>query len=360
MKKASEDLSGPRLLKFLDTRHESGKTALIDCAERNRLPHLNLLLDYGADYTIYGGAGNTPLHWASRLGHEEVVAALVKKAQREDGESRPFQSYLDHRNKLGITALMEAARENRLPIVQLLLDRGADHTISDDFNITALHIASFRGFQELVTVLLGRASQDFDQRRFKDFVNRRNKLGKTALMDAAETNRSTVMNMLLDYGADYSIEDNNAFTALHYCAFRNHMPCVRILLERTSHDTSDNGNKFRRFLNQQGVHNGASALSDTARQRNTDVAVLLISFGAEYNTYDSKKRTPLHLALEREDTGLALELLAYAKRDGNIEKLRRFVNAKDANGMTAWKRAQNKHNVRLMDALRDSGVAETV
>ena len=500
-------------LKFIDQQPSSGKTALIECAENNRLQALGLLLKNGADYTLHGHHGNTPLLWASGKGHYDVVAALVKHAKLEDRESCPFKDFINHKNKDGRTALFDAAGKNYRGIVNLLLDEGVDWSIAENSGSTALHAASWAGNTEVVSVLLAKAyetanDKDFkkflesynsqgktalldaaetgrteiakrlmenydadyfamntnqcsalnlscwgghtevaafllkiastksSRERFMDFLDNRNKWGKTAiadaaergqlhiiemllenqygadyrladnegvtplhysswnghkevvsfllktafeeltpehfrafldsrnkwgktvLMDAAEKNRADIIDLLLNYEADYSICDNADFTALHYCAFRNHMAAVRVLLEKTSQDKTDDGKKFKRFLNQQSSNNRATALRDAAIQKHTDVAKYLLQYGPAYDVTDRGKRTALHHAVGRWDVDFAIALLDYAAKDTDRERFRRFVNAKEENGDTAWAGANRRGFQTLVDRLRRTGVVE--
>ena len=57
------------------------------------------------------------------------------------------------RNAEGSTALMGAALQGHIAVVQVLLDGGADKAIVDGQTATALVIARSRGFTEIVELL---------------------------------------------------------------------------------------------------------------------------------------------------------------------------------------------------------------
>lgn len=94
--------------------------------------------------SVYDG---TALIAAAHLGHHEVVANLVKGG-----------APLNHVNNLGWTALMEAVvlgegGPDHIETVRILLDAGADKTITDRDGVTPLQHAKARGYAEVIALL---------------------------------------------------------------------------------------------------------------------------------------------------------------------------------------------------------------
>ncbi len=94
--------------------------------------------------SIYDG---TALIAAAHLGHHDVVARLV-----EGGAP------LDHVNNLVWTALMEAVvlgdgGSDHIKTVQILVEAGADKSITDRNGITPLKHAQTRGYDEIIEIL---------------------------------------------------------------------------------------------------------------------------------------------------------------------------------------------------------------
>ena len=437
MDKALEVTDQAGFYKFINQQPSSHMTALIDCAANNNLQALLQLLEHKADYTLHGHAGNTPLLWASGKGLYDIVAALVKHAKTEDKESCPFKDFINHKNRDGINALFSAAKGNHRRIVNLLLDEGIEWSITNNAGVTALHAASWEGHTEVVSALLAKAHRTASSEDFKNFLNRRNDQGKTALVDAAEKGRIEIIRELLEtyeasllilenkkcsalnlacwfghievvsfllkfasakmprdrfveyldhrnewgktvlidaaernlpdtitllldhYSADYSVVDNSGFTALHYCAFRNHVAAVRALLERASKDKTDNGDKFTGFLNRQSNSNRATALRDAASRSNIEVVKYLLLYHPAFDVVDSKKRTAMHHAVERSDGPLGMVLLEHASRDTDKECFKKFVNARDEKGETVWEGVKRRGTMpRFAEKLRGCGVVE--
>ena len=350
---ASQDPDEKRFLQFVNARNGQGKTALHDCASSGKSHMIKLLSSqYKADYLTWDNKDATPLHSACFRGHTEAVASLLESASRDEDRER-FVSLLNRRNRWGKTALFDACKQAHPEIVRMLLENGADYTIA-----TPLHIACWLGRPKVAATLLEFASKDKDRARFTSaFLNVKNKYCNTPLMDACQSGRPDIAQMLLEHGADYRLTDDKGFTALHYSAFRDRINCVRALLEYAHHHQGPNG--FQEFINQQGTNNGASALHDVARQGHTNVAKLILEYQPAYDSLDSSKRHPLHHAVARENEDLARALLEYAAKDGDKQRFKNFLNARDQDGETVWKYATKKTMKTIVDILKASGVVET-
>ena len=108
----------------------SGLTALIICARRGSVRGVETLLQRGADPNLRGGVNQwTPLMHAI---HKNQIAAA--RALLEGG------AQVDQRGRGGETALMMAAGYGYTPLVELLLDHGADPraVASDGSNVLAM------------------------------------------------------------------------------------------------------------------------------------------------------------------------------------------------------------------------------
>ncbi|MEP1537987.1 MAG: ankyrin repeat domain-containing protein [Paracoccaceae bacterium] len=94
--------------------------------------------------SVYDG---TALIAAAHLGHHEVVARLVMGG-----------APLDHVNNLGWTALMEAVvlgdgGSDHIQTVRVLVDAGANKSITDRDGVTPLQHAKARGYAEIQSLL---------------------------------------------------------------------------------------------------------------------------------------------------------------------------------------------------------------
>lgn len=120
----------------LDARARNGETALMLAAYKGNLPAVRALLDKGAEPNQTGW---TALHYAATVGNNDIVQLLLDRSAYIDAES-PNQT----------TPIMMAARGGHILTVKLLLDEGADATLKNGANMTAIDFAREGGFKDIV------------------------------------------------------------------------------------------------------------------------------------------------------------------------------------------------------------------
>ncbi len=109
---------------------------------------LKMGLENGADFNLYNRYGGTALIPAAEKGHLEIVKILTN-----------IENYpIDHVNKLGWTALLEAVilsekNEDQTAIVRTLVEAGADINIADNDGVTPLQHAKNKSLAEVVEIL---------------------------------------------------------------------------------------------------------------------------------------------------------------------------------------------------------------
>lgn len=353
LEKAKKSSDTQRFKEFLNYRNEIGRTALRVAAEQNRPACVNLLISYNADWSIPGNAKVTALHAACREGHEAVFFLLLQAAQKA-GPSQ-LHDFLDARDDEGRTALSDAVQRDRVKFVKILLGDGARCEIANVRDESALHHASFAGNEVMVMHLLEASSKD------PGFLDAKTNQGKTALMNAAEAGSASIIKLLLDKGADYTLICNNGFTALHHCAVRNKRAAVKCLLEITSQDKftdSDGQQCFEKFLNWQSRIIAVSALCDVAIQGHIEIIDLLLNkYGAAYDRVDSQKCSPLHHAYGRGHSAAAEIILRYAASDTDKQRFRRFVELRDFRDKTVWELAEERKDERWHQLMKECGAA---
>ena len=126
----------------VDTLSADGWTPLHLAAFFARREAVLVLLDHGADPNLYGRAfeRNLPLHaaCAGQL-HKPVVVAVLA----------PVTDDINARQGGGWTALMLAAANGMADSVGILLDAGADRSLTNDDGQTARDIALQYGYQDI-------------------------------------------------------------------------------------------------------------------------------------------------------------------------------------------------------------------
>ena len=123
----------------------------------------------------------------------------------------------------GVTPLMEAAANNHISILQLLLDARADISVVNCIGRTALMEAACRG-HPAITLRLCQARPDLNYRNMK------HPLELTSLMEAASRGHTGVVFWLCEARADLNMVSKWNDTALIMAAHNNRFDAVRVLV----------------------------------------------------------------------------------------------------------------------------------
>ncbi|KAI4120379.1 MAG: hypothetical protein LQ338_007060 [Usnochroma carphineum] len=318
--------------KLLDVINKGGNTAFHEALFRRHFQTAQLLLAAGAKLTP-----STHQNYFFRFAAGADAQLVDRYIKTFDGYPEELKKFLNHRNRAdGYSMLHDAAEHNRPDIAELILQHGADATTMDaeggldpsklDVK-TALHVAVWKGHRKIFDLLLKYALQQCNKAKLTRFINHRNSAGKTALVDAAEKGRFNRMKVLLGepFNADWSLNTNQGYNALHHCAFRGHRTCVDTLLRYAS-SVGDNGKKFAAFINQQSTADLISPLHDVTFQGFEDLAMLLLEkYGAEYEIYDVHGDSILHRAVQANHDELLKPYLAFMSKDKDQEKFKRVL-----------------------------------
>jgi len=173
-------------------------------------------LNAGADVNSKDKYGQTPLMWASRRGHRDIVEILIKAGANVNVK--------DNHN---MTALIEASINDRQLSVGLLIEAGADLNAKYSDGRTALMHASFRGKIDIVEILI-RAGVD---------LNAIDNNGQTALHVALHWYSPRcryvvdIIEILIKSGTDLNAKDNEDKTALMLASHYGFKDIVEILIK---------------------------------------------------------------------------------------------------------------------------------
>ena len=245
---------------------------------------------------------------AARSGDLKTVRTLVRQAVDVDA-AQPD----------GMTALHWAVQRRDLPMIDVLLEAGAKHDLTNRTGAKPLYLAAMNGDAAAIQRLLA-AGEDANAVLTAE--------GETVLMLASHTGNSDAVKLLLDRGADPNTQQVRGQTALMWAAAEGHAGVVKLLLERGADPAlaSTASTKQERrpaggltallFASRQGHLEAARALLDgganvdQAGADNTsalliaivnghyDLASMLIERGASPNIADANGRTPLYAAID--------------------------------------------------------------
>ena len=239
----------------------------------------------------------TPLHFASTLGHANLVTLLLERGANANAVNLKKESPLykaidkDHisaaevllqighadpdiKEEDGWTALHSAAIRGREALVKLLVANGANVNMKNDKSNTPLNMAVNKSYVSVVRLLLqwGRANTEV-----KDGA------GCTPMHSASAVGNAEITSLLLDSRANVNAEDNDKWAPLHFASSSGHDTVVELLLARGANikaKTSD----------------GRSALHMAANMGRMKCIELLLKHGANVKAKTNKGQTPRMLA----------------------------------------------------------------
>ena len=133
---------------------------------------------------------------ACRNGQKNIVRIFIERGGID----------LDRRDAEGNTALHYVCREGFRDLAVLLLDRGADPSLTNNRGGTPLHAAARKGNREILARLIDAGADP-------DAVDNE---GCTPLMRLLENHRTDAALWLIDRGADTEVTDRSGHRALDY------------------------------------------------------------------------------------------------------------------------------------------------
>jgi glycerophosphodiester phosphodiesterase len=223
------------------------------------------------------GFGRIPLHYAAQFGFVVVCQIIMKKMQEwgqfnvENGIDAPewqdkdgnapvhlsvlgghvltTKALLQGEDWLGVSdnkaemrraiskssaVLAIATKANFCAIVEMLVQAGVDINWQDKDGETALHIAARFGHDECARVLIRgtpeqKANLELTEKSF----------AWTPLHIAAVDGHLSVVQLLVDAGADVDKRDSSGWTAKEHAALRGHLPIARLLAAHSQRDEDD-------------------------------------------------------------------------------------------------------------------------
>jgi len=252
----------------LGLRDSGSYTALHRAVEGGHKAMTEMLLAAGAQADAAGNSDKRPLHLAAFWGFTEIAKVLLAAGADVNAAAR------------GGTPLHEAIPRDRMPMIDLLLDSGADLEAKTPVHYepapayTPLMLAVGHNFSSIVEHLLTRGAN----------VNATNAAGDRVLHTAVQSSRpDETLRPLLDRGPDLEARGSQNLTPLQVACVNRNSSAVRILLEAGADPSARD-------------KNGMTLLQHAVRVGSGDLVAALLSKGASPNLPESAGTTLMHAA----------------------------------------------------------------
>ena len=233
---------------------------LFKAARSGQVETVKLLLERGSDVNARDVEGLSALHAAVFSGSVETVKILIGNGSEIDAAS----------SDSGMTPLLLAASIGYLPVVQELVNSGADFSIRDDEGDNALMTSTIFRHVDVACWLIQNVS---------DTDIKPNKAGLTPLTQAIHFVNYDIINCLLQNGFPVNLEDDESISPLNAAAVQGNYAVAKILLESGANVNFKD-------------EDGSTPLHLAAYRGNLQVVRLLVAHNADLSAVDVEGRTP--------------------------------------------------------------------
>jgi len=349
----------------VDSPNPDGQTALLAVARTGNLEAAQLLLDRGAKVDAkekFGG--QTALMWASARRHPKMMELLISRGANVNARStaRDYQRHVQAEGRPknldsgGLTPLLYATRENCGACIEVLLRNKVDINLADPDGVSPLLLAIMNSNWDRAKQLI-EAGADvnqwdvFGESPLFNAVGSRNQLsgGKGANDPLNQTNGLTIVKMLLDRGANPNMQlffrpanlsgsfNTRGATPLIRAISSNDMEVVKLLLQSGADASINMADRQTPIM--------AAIAGRGSEAQVVEMITLLHDAGADVKS--------IALVVHREDSrgGSALHYAARKRYKEVIKKLAGYgidMNAKDQDGLTALDYTQSRGYMAFM------------
>jgi len=333
----------------LHATDNDGFDALVAAATGGSAAVSQLLLDKGLDVNVMAGSGGAPLSIAAKAGAADCVKVLLEAKALVDARAQPSEAFsaeianlqaqsdegmtepeidakrqrIDAYFEAGTTALMHAAALGHTEVVKLLVDAGADASLTDPSGQTPLIYAANSGSVRSVVLLLesktanpndmvgeGANAMPLLVHAMASGAESISELliqhgakvdavegGVAPLLLAAQAGSTKLVSLLIDKGVDLTAKSESGVTPLMILAAAGHARGVKLLVEAAKSAEGATEEVVAAYVDAT-TENGTAALHTAARQAHVKVVTELVAAGASVHTRDLGGQTALGSAYD--------------------------------------------------------------
>ncbi|KAH9488094.1 Transient receptor putative cation channel sub A member 1 [Bulinus truncatus] len=342
---------------------ESGMTALHYAAAKDNGDVLKVMMQHGGKPCAKCDYGYYPIHIAAKCAAASAMEAIIDKAIQAGYTREQILTFRDRENNLPLHA---AVNGGDVKAVKVCLTAGASVKAQQEDGSTPLHFACAQGNIEMIKLM-----EDIQKENFLAAIFILDVMKMSPLHRAALFNHITIMEYLLEHGADKDSRDINDRTPLLLSASKGCWAAVQLLISKGA-DVHVKDKKNRNFLHLavkfggkleyfggnlikdiQDLQNdkddfGCTPLHYASREGHLRALDDLIKMGAVLNMKNNDKQSPFHFAARYGRYNTCRRLLD-SHHGPNI------INETDGSGLTALHIAAQNGHTKVVQLLLQRG-----
>jgi ankyrin repeat protein len=293
----------------VDAADDNGQTPLMWAAAKGRVENIELLVEHGAAVNQQTHKGFTPLFFALKSGDPQASVAVLEVGG-DAGYVAPD----------GTSVVQLAMYQKDYGFAARMIERGANLTAFDRNGYQLLHAAVLANQPSLVKLLLGKGADanaltGASKVQWRYEVNFKSApyeaVPKSALLLASERGSASIMQMLVDAGADTKVRAADGTNIVLAAATSGKLAALELALQLEpdpNTTTSDGQTPLHLLL-------GSEARTDTeAMIEIGGMMKLLAAKGARTDIKNHAGQTPADVAKEAESNAKTAFETAFAHR----------------------------------------------
>ncbi|CAF1267411.1 unnamed protein product [Adineta steineri] len=273
------------------TMNLCGQTPLFCAAKEGRIEIVKFLLDHDANPRVQNHYGVSALWIPAQKGMLPVVELLLNAGA--DTHVAPFGNLADELNITGWTPLYAAMKSRKFDVVKLLLKSGADPNAVTKLGSTPFLLASEICDLDIIEACV-EASADLDFAPSGPDADNLNITGQTALFMATLKDRVDVVKYLIKRRALVNVQNRYGVSPLLLCAESGNRELVQALVEAGA----DVNITPQGELAEENLLAGQTPLFGAAKKGHVEICEFLINNGADVNAVTMTGATPMYTATE--------------------------------------------------------------
>lgn len=330
-----------RRLKVINKADEDSTTPLHYAVRYGHVEVVKLLVEFGAVVDIPGEDGASPLHYAARFRANLARPSASRQVSQAgsdgvdgdiEGVVAPLTNALSaasfgvHVNNVA----SQASIEDESLIIFLVNTHTADVNVRDHYGMTPLHYAASKGNLMAVIELL----------QCKGIgVDAVDASGSTALHCAATDGKAEIIEALLKAGADPRAKDIEKMTPLHFACTDGNLEAVKLLFEH-----ADKTQEIYDMLEDRNKE-GETALHAAVEGGYLDIVKMCLEKGGKVRSRRANLAHPLHIAA----------INGYVEIAKLLVDARAKIEARNANHETPLHKAAAFNKFRMVEFLLEKG-----